>query len=937
MNRDRPGLHGAARLLLVMLIAAIGATSASAQSKPAPASVPSDLERLIREGLAEQVEAKFIGGGSTYDELRAVAAAYANRARRQRDPAERKRAFEKAEEKYERMVKVLQQQQPAARLERDRAVVRLAAARVEYGSMLLGAQALEEIEQGELSNGEKIDRARLGRVLTKAREQFEAAEAALKPMIAQLSEREDELLTAGVYGLLQQTRQDGSFRLAWCNLYYARFEAKEPARRQDLLQQAAQRFATLIEAARTGTTANECYLGQGLALRELGDIPAAEKALAQAMQESQDRAIAAQARYELARTQILAQRFELARATLRPLAEKDAAKLDEEDRPARFYVNLAQLWDANSYLLEAESIRKEAETSSAKVAILQKAQRVRELGLAAMKRLADRGGSWPGVVRVYLLAGLNLKADPKSLSPLELFLVAGHLLDAKRFREAEIRLREAVSRPDIDADLRVRALMDLARAQDKLNEKRSAAATYQAVASQHKSAPSAPQAAALAFKTWAEVATRSKQKEDYQKLAETLLNLVQSYPNHELRDEALWWLPVAHQAAGRYDEAAAQFGTIPESSARYDEAQFRRALCQRLSLELSRGALPTDEYRQRAAACVTTLIRYGNEAHARALKKPGEAAAILRRAAEARVNAAELLVSAGVEQFREALDQLKDFEQKYPGNTLVGRALGTRIRAHRGLREFDDAANILQQFLQSVSADQAGAVLTSLARGMQDEVERLRDDGQLDAARQLAAESVGTFVELEKWVRADAKRAQGAGVAQFGRAQMLYFAGQLEDAAGVVEELLRADPRHGNAQRLRALLRTARCFAIAERGAGGATTPEASTAQPSASAAPAPDLQAAEEAWAVLLADPSLRTREPGHYWEARYNWLRVLLAQGRAKDVESAIRQDSIWHPDLGGPEWSSELRRLYAQSAAALNLPTDLPTSQPSEKPGE
>ena len=81
-----------------------------------------------------------------------------------------------------------------------------------------------------------------------------------------------------------------------------------------------------------------------------------------------------------------------------------------------------------------------------------------------------------------------------------------------------------------------------------------------------------------------------------------------------------------------------------------------------------------------------------------------------------------------------------------------------------------------------------------------------------------------------------------------------------------------------------------------------------------------PRLAVAREAWGVMLRDPLLRTAAPQRYWEARYHYLEIMLREGKAAEVESAIRQDRVWYPDRDQTEWDEKLNELYEQAVAQL-----------------
>ena len=402
------------------------------------------------------------------------------------------------------------------------------------------------------------------------------------------------------------------------------------------------------------------------------------------------------------------------------------------------------------------------------------------------------------------------------------------------------------------------------------------------------------------------MAERDKRPEDYLRFVAVLQNLVESYVDHPNRDEALWLWPVALQLAREYEHAAERFAKVPEGTRHWEEAQFRRAMCQRQAVETARATLDADAYRTRIRAAARALVQYADAALQRAnlAIKPDELRAW---SAEARLAAAEALSGIGVEDYQGALDLVQSFEQQHPDSELIGRVLSIRIRAYRGLRDFAQASRILQQFLQTAGPTQIGPTLAALAKGMQQEVERLLDSGQAEVARKLAADSVGTFEELEKWVRAKPGRAGNLAFVLSGRARMHYLAGQYEPARQIVATLLKEAPKNGNYQHLRALILSAEL------------TDNAPPAQ----------LEAAQQAWAALLTDPGIRKHAPQRFWEARYNWLALTFRLGNAADVQKAISQERIWTPELGGEPWKSKLEALLAEAEAALG---GSPETQPT-----
>lgn len=901
--KSRRILAAAAALALLPTAAAL-AQDAADREPPKPAS---DVDKMVRDGMGEALEARF-GAAARPDEWLLVAQAYKNKAQRAKQPAERRRAFDKSEEIYRRAIAALEKSREGLK-----GAVALVAARLEYASAIVSGQVAGELDEFEITAGQRGDREQLIKLLGAAREEYTKAEAIIKPLYDERATREDEFFAEGVSEAVAQHWLDTDFNLAWVHHYLAMLEPDE-LKKKDQARLAEQRFQRLVDSGSTGTVIFRCYLGLALSQIEQGRYDDAARNLNQARQEGADRVTTVQAQFELGRCHLAAKKYDEARAALKPLVDKNLRELPQEDRPARFYINLANLWDANSYLLEADAARKEADaTPAARRAILQKADRLRQDGLARFNKLSQMGGAWPALVQIYVAATVNMRADPKELSPTELLYSATTLMDARKFRDAMARLQEAAGRPDLDPALQGQILFELGRCQFRLDDLRSAAASFSRVATTMKSHASAPQAATFAYQIWAKLAKQSNKKEDYQALADTLLNLIQAFPDHPERAAATWWLPVALQYAGKYAEAAEQFGNVPENSEHREEAQQRRGVCARLALEAQRATLPAEEYGTRAKQVVATLLKYSDESAQRA-EQAIDRKSVLKWSAEARLQAGELLIAPGVEQFKQGLDTVADFEKRFPDSPLVGRALSIRIRAHRGLREFDQASKILEQYLQAVPADQAGGTLAVLAKGMQEEVDRLRDDGDAEAAKKLARESLVTFDELEKWISADEKRAKSRPVVAFGRAQMLYYAGEHAQALDAVGKLLATNPKDGNYQHLQAMILTD------SLGDGAA----------------AAQIDAAREAWARLLADQTLRTKAPSRFWEARYHWLALTLRGGAAGDVEKAIKQDRVWFPDLGGPPWKERLEELYRAAAEKAGVTADAPRDdEPATRP--
>lgn len=869
--------YGAVVVILLQAFASV----AVAQNEPPP-----DVERAIREGKGETLDQRF-GGGKAADEMHWIAQAFrAQGAAATRGDA-REKAFGEAEKRYRKWIAEVEK---ASSGERERRAVMAAAAHAELGEMILQQWLVPELDEFEFTSGMRGDRQKLTALLERGAAEYARARDLIAPLLAELPRREEEFLALGIQQVLGNLRIQTVFHQAWAQLLLGQVQPADSPKRGEALRSAEAAFNAIINGGATGVSLHQSYLGLGIALRESKRYEEAERQFKNAMPEDAEPQIAAQARYEWGRTLVLAGRYEEGRTMLRPLAERDPEKLAEGERGLLFYVNLAKLWDAYSYLLDAEGMRREAARNAAQRSA---AQQTRDAGLAKLLALSERGGPWPRVAALYATASADPKLDAGQRSALDLYFMARKLADEKRWPEARDKLRAALERPGLSADMQALLLFDLGWALYEGKELRPAAEAFARVARDHKRHVKAPLSAQYAYQLYGRVADQSKASEDYQLLADVVLNLVQSFPDHPQRVEAMWLLPLALQGAGRFAEAADQFAKVPKDAPRFEEAQYRRTLCLRRAYEAEKLNLAAEQRTARGQAVAAQMAQYAQQAHERA--SGTEAAAVRNWSAEALVGAAELLLGEGVNQYAAALEVLRDFEVRYKGSPSLGRALAARIRAYRGLRQMDAATRTVQEFLASAPADQSDPVLLSVAQGIEEELDRLRAEQRDEELRKLATDALPLFERLEAWCGEDPARAANAPVVAFGLARLYYTAGRHEQAAARIEKLLAADPQNGNLRRLQAQVLTAG-LAADERGA---------------------KLESAKRAWAELLKDDGLRSRAPERYWEARYNYLRLLLQEGQATAVEQAIRQERIWYPDLGGPAWAQRFEAL-AKAAA-------------------
>lgn len=898
------------RLSVTLIIALLFSQPAPAQTADRQAA---EIDRMVQEGMVEALDSRY-AGGRTSDELRLLALAHANKAARQRDARTRDSEFAAAAKRYDRWIAGVEKD---ASIDKDARPVAAAAARAAYGAMILGRWCAADLSEFETTGGRRGDPAALIGRLQRARDLFEGAIREIDPVAKDLRdggqrarELEDRLLALGLFDTVKSTRADARFNLAWTQLYLSIVDEKNRQQRVTAPAAAERLFATLAEEAPEAARAR-CLLGLAIALREQGHRDDADRKFDDALKAADGVALQAQIRFEHAKNEVAAQRFDEARELLKAVTSLDVDHLPPDEAPARFYANMASLWNAYSYFLQSDALRTAAQSSPAKDALLKQADTLRDTGIAAMGSLVARGGPWPDLVNLYVSPFIPASADPRTLSAAELLFSARALIGAKKERLALPRLREAATRKDTSPALLGDLLFEIGSCEYALNHRREAAEAFDRLAGLKTHAKSS-QAAGLAYQLWALIAEDSKKPADYGHLADSLLLLIQSFPQHQQRVEALWYLPVALQGAGRYADAIAQFGNVPESSPHWEEAQYRRVMSQRLVFETTRDALPPEKLAEQARQLSEALAKYAAAAIGRA-DKSKDAAAIRTWAATAIVSSAELLAARPLEKFDAALERLKTFESEYAQPDLMARVLAVRINAYRGKNDFEDAARVVEQYLKAVPVEQAGGVLAGVARGMLDEVERLVAADRAADARTLASESIATFDQLETWAAADPARAAQLDGIRFAGARLRLIAGEVAAARKTAEALLARDERNGAYQLL-----VARCLSAAVPARGGAAPASAATEA-------AATIDAASAAWARLLRDPELRAKKPEVYWEARYEFLTLEFRAGRGREVARAIREERLWNESMGGERWQPKFDALYqaAGGDAAASAP--------------
>jgi len=189
-------------------------------------------------------------------------------------------------------------------------------------------------------------------------------------------------------------------------------------------------------------------------------------------------------------------------------------------------------------------------------------------------------------------------------------------------------------------------------------------------------------------------------------------------------------------------------------------------------------------------------------------------------AGDAELIAATVRCGVAVGDYAGALRIVGDFADRYADHRdLVGSALRVRILAHQGLRQFDQAARIVDAFLRDEPED-AGPVVESLLVGVREDALRARSRGDSAAAKARMGELLRLAQRLWTWAQQrgaamDAEQRLGIRAmladahllnGEAETALTLFSACVEEDASGQADGRARHGPSlFGKAEALRAL------------------------------------------------------------------------------------------------------------------------------------
>jgi len=840
---------------------------------------------LIRAGQPEKVERVLADQHTMFRFY--VARAHAGAGLVAQDPAKRERHFAKAIAEYREVIAL---QQDARWFRGQRRRFNIAQYRVELADLILKHWIAPDLDRYEITSGLHFDAERITERLRQANAEYVAAGRLLGDLMSGVREDEERYLLLGIADDITTLHRQRKLNAAWAKLYLAMIGGPDAPNRNKLLGSALGAFD---KAARSATKPEQKYnalLGAGIALQYKRRFREAEAAFDKVIASTAPPALAVRARHEKARLLIETARFAEARRELDALAAASARQSEKQGAGILFYQHLVPVIRAYAYLREAE------ETDS-QIA----ATDLKEKAFSILATIADRGGVWPEIARVYITA---FGGDDRSLEELtdsELRVMAGRLMEQQDYEKAIDVFGVLRKRPD-KAGSRAQAGFNLAVCRFQLNDLRTAAEAFTGVAREVDTREPGEKAAEYAYRCWRQTANASKDSEDYLRLAESAQWLSARFPAHALAEEAVWIAALARQEGGDYRTALTAYAKVAPTSANYWPARRNIARCKQGIYETLPETSSATRRRQAAMGAAVAWKKLATdlaEASARAADKHGQDAAIPGFAGRdevdgqitaARLTAATLLAGDNLRAFRESLQVLAEME-------ATSQVLRLRIRCLRGLGDFEAAHAALADYMTEAPDADRGAVLVTLAASMEAEIAELQRTGRQRAAVDMAAEAVETIQTLLSWIESQESHRRHAPVVRHSLVKALTQAGRTQEAMRHLERLMADQPEDGS------YIRTAAQLQESLSGSLPPTEREKTA-------------NTAETLWARLLEDRTLRDQAPGVYWEARYHWLRHQLRHGRAADVAKGVAAEQAWYPELGGPPWQARLLRLAEEA---------------------
>jgi len=893
-----------AGLVLSARVAAAGSPEAEPDDR-LPREERLLVEGLIQRGMPELVE-EMMSGRPRMHRVH-IARAHSRAGADARESEARERFYQRAAEEYRGVIKL--ELEPGW-MRGDRRRLNVAQWRVDFADMILRRWIAADLDRFEITSGLDFNRARLVARLREAAALYARAGKTLMDLDIGVGTDEERFLLLGIVDQISATFDRQRLNIAWAWLYLAMVGEPNAADRPQLLNDALNAFDDASPSGAVPERKYNALLGAGITLRELGRLEEADSAFDRILSSTASRSLTARAGYEKARSLMRAKRFDAARLELDRLADQSTGRLEDTETGALFYIRLAPLIHAYTYVRESQVSNRSAFRT----------EEMRRKAQSELLELIRQGGPWSQLVQVYLNLIVGAHRNLNELTDGELVLTANGLMSQEKYDQAAQAWRALLDREASGAD-RHQAGLNLGVCYFQMHELRAAAQAFLATARSGPPPAIADQAAKYAYRSWRQLAAKAESRDDYLNLAEAAELFAEVSSDPVEAAEAAWIAAVAWEQSGEYRQAERAYRRVQKSDPNYWHARRNIGRCrQRFYAGLPHNS--TELRRQNSARRAVTVWIELADALA-ALPVPDAAGSARRETDQDSPDSAEKESPVSDEAVRQqwihdahfaaasllAGEDLRDYKRclslldEMPSSA---RELGLRIRCLQGLGDIKKANRVLEVYLAQDTGAELGGVLVGLAAEMESEIKRLQNAGRQNEAKRMANETLPTVWHLLDWIRSQPGHQKHVPIVELSLVRTLMQAGEEQEAERQLDEMMARHPQNGSYVRIAAQLQE---------------TMGQEVSGPQRDAA----MDKAEALWARLLKDTSLRNRSPAEYWEARYNWLRHQLRHdGRAAEVLRGIESDKAWHPELGGPPWQAKLLALADEARAMVEAPS-------------
>lgn len=461
-----------------------------------------------------------------------------------------------------------------------------------------------------------------------------------------------------------------------------------------------------------------------------------------------------EARYFMAVCDLLAKNADAATKSMQELSTWQEANLPQDKRVRDGAKTALAMLSYRIDVLRAATAGDDAAKKSAQAkadATLQTLAKERpELRSVIFEQLTK---SLPDDVKVETLDVLILKALVQQ-GVAEQMKPEGEPVDRKVLTRAIAAAKELVSRKGkegVDAELIDEVAIALPQFHEKLGQDGEAARAYLAYIETNPKSANGPAAMQNTLAAIARLKTADPQSADAEVLLDRALPVA---VNAFGRKELAYDLGRRQQRMGKYAEAVAAYGLVPESDKRFVTARFFRLQAMKQNFDATGAKL--DKAARTAQIAAIRDLAEDVQKRASDARTAGGADAQRYALIEARTR----LILAGLLKDTEparAVQQLEGFEKTVAGasgeDELVAEALFLRVNSQMAMGKNAEATQSLLQLLQTKGGDQGATIIFGLLTKLDSDLEVARKAGDKEKTKSLLDARAALSGPLVDWAK----------------------------------------------------------------------------------------------------------------------------------------------------------------------------------------